>query len=44
MTVWIRKESKRKEKGLYNKQEQVLNNNKQQVSELIKPLHDKIQL
>ena len=30
-----------KEKGLYNKQEQIINNNKQQVSKLIKPLQYK---
>ena len=32
-----------KEKGLYNKQEQIINNNKQQVSKLIRPLHYKLQ-
>ena len=31
-------------RGLYNKQKQILNDNKQWVSELIKPLHYKIQL
>ena len=31
-------------RGLYNKQKQILNNNKQWVSELIKPLHYKMQL
>ena len=33
-----------KEEGLYNGQKQILNNNKQWVSELIKPLHYKTQL
>ena len=33
-----------KKEGLYNKQKQILHNDKQWVSELIKPLHYKIQL
>ena len=35
---------KNKEKGLYNEQEQSLNNNKQQIPKLIKPLYHKLQL
>ena len=35
---------KKKKEGLYNKQKQILHNNKQWVSELIKSLHYQMQL
>ena len=35
---------KRRGKGIYNKQKEILHNNKQWVSELIKPLHYQMQL
>ena len=42
--IWVKRKEMIKVKGLYNEQEQILNNNKQQVPKLIKPLYYKLQL